>query len=152
MVTTQLPDPLASLFVPIDAQSQGFDGAISVRDGLELHASLETASDAAAGEVAATLRQSIPTLPAVARTMDVTVESHTVTMTLEVTPDELSAALHPIVALPPVEAVKIEAKVDSNPEPKPEPKPELKPEGPQVIRIFGLDEGVREIILKPKNP
>ena len=38
VVATHLPDPLASIFVPIDAESESFDGGISVRDGLDLHA------------------------------------------------------------------------------------------------------------------
>jgi hypothetical protein len=159
VVATQLPDPLASLFVPIDAESQGFDGGISVRDGLELHASLDAASNKAAAGIATKLRQSIPTLPAIARTMEVTADAHTVVLTLQVTPGQLSAALHPpAVAIeaaapqpPPVTPLPTIAVAAAAP-PPPEPvKPEPKPEGPQVIRIFGLDEGVREIPLKPKN-
>ncbi len=138
VVATQLPDPLASIFVPIEAESQNFDGAISVRDGLELHATLDTASERAANALAATLTESIPTLPAIAQTLEVAVESRSVILTLEATSDQLTAALHPVP--PPA------------PTPVVEPvKPEPKPEGPQVIRIFGLDEGVREIVIKPKG-
>ena len=160
VVATQLPDPLASLFVPIEAECEGFDGGISVRDGLELHASLDAASDKAAGEIATKLAQSIPALPAIARTMEVAVEAHTVMLTLQVTPDQLRAALQPptvTLATPPIEpaipqlpAITVAALPQAPPvEPV---KPEPKPEGPQVIRIFGLDEGVREITLKPKTP
>ena len=109
-------------------------------------ASLSTPAQArtiSAISIANSLAQSIPNLPAIARSLQVAAEGHAVTLTLQVTSEQLTAALHPVVTTavaaptpPPVEPVK----------------PEPEPEGPQVIRIFGLDNGVREIVLKPKNP
>ena len=138
VIATQLPDPLAGIFVPIDAESANFEGGISFRDGMELHATLDAATDDAATAIAESLRQSIPTLPEIAKALTVSIDAHTVTMNLEVTPDQLSAALHPA---PVTVAI-----------PAPLPMAAPKPEGPQVIRIYGLDDGPREIILKPKNP
>jgi hypothetical protein len=53
------------------------------------------------------------------------------------------AKIEPVVA-------KVEPVV-AKAEPKPEPKPEpvaAKPAEPKVIRIYGLDEGTREIVMR----
>ena len=134
IVATQLPDPLASLFVPIDIEARGFEGGISVRDGLQLDATLNAASDDAAKSAAENLKQSIATLPGVARGLQVTVASRNVLLALQVSRNELTASLRQAPA--PAPAV-------------PEPP---KPAGPQIIRIFGLDEGPREIVLPPPRP
>jgi hypothetical protein len=140
VVATQLPDPLASLFVPLEAEAQGFEGAVSVRDGVQLEATLDAGSPGQADAVGENLRQSIPSLPPIARAMRVTVESRTVLLDLQVTRDQLIAAMQPaeLPAPKPMSAPVKELVVE-----------EPVPTGPQVIRIFGLDEGTREIVLPP---
>jgi hypothetical protein len=93
VVSVKLPDPLASLFVPLDADARSFEGAVSLRNGLSLEASFDTGSDEEAAEVAAGLRQEAPTFPGVARGMRAVAEANRVTIVLEVTGEQLNAEL-----------------------------------------------------------
>ncbi|PYT15115.1 MAG: hypothetical protein DMG59_15065 [Acidobacteria bacterium] len=130
VVAAQLPDPLASLFVPIDVEASSFEGSVSVRDGLQLEATLDAASQEAAAAVAEDLRQSTPLLPAIARTLEITVEDKKVLLALAVNRQQLSANLRTAEA----------------PQRAAAPKPAQES---RIIRILGLDEGPREIILPP---
>src|SRR5271167_1002831 len=51
VVASQLPDPLASLFVPIETPTKTFEGSVSVRDGLHLEATIDAGSEDAAATV-----------------------------------------------------------------------------------------------------
>jgi hypothetical protein len=130
VLATQLPDPLASLFVPVDAEAQSFEGAISLRDGLRVEAVFDAGSEQAAAQIAEKLRQEIPGLPVIARGLQVTAAADSVLVAMQVSRDQLSASL----------------RTESEPVKPTEPP---KPTGPQVIRILGLDEGPREIVLPP---
>jgi hypothetical protein len=163
VVATRLPDPLASLFVPLDTEARGFDGGISLRDGLRLDASLDAGSEEAAAFAADTITQSIPTLVSLAQNLKVTAEADHVILTLDVTPAEFAASLRttrtaspapvatPQPELPPVLTPGASA-VQPIQAPPPAPEPE-KPVGPQIVHIYGLDDGPREILLPPvKRP
>jgi hypothetical protein len=146
VVASQLPDPLASLFVPLDADADWFEGGVSLRSGLEVSAVLRTSSEQAAQAEAENLRQAIPGFPAVARGLQVDVASEAVMLSLDVSQEEFSAGLRsreqpqqPVTAQP----------LPAQPAPAPPELPVPKPAGPQVIRIFGLDEGTREVVLPP---
>jgi hypothetical protein len=141
VVATQLPDPLASLFVPIENESKNFDGSISLQNGLHLEGTLDAGSDNAAQIIGENLRGSIPSLPAVAHDLQVTVDAQRVLLALEVSPEQLVSGLRQTSA-PPVAPAPLPVPVAA----------EAKPAGPQVIRIFGLDEGTREIVLAPTKP
>ena len=67
VVASRLPDPLAGLFVPIDAEAEGFEGAVSLQGGLSLGAALTASSEEAATQLAETLKQMVLSLPPVAR-------------------------------------------------------------------------------------
>jgi hypothetical protein len=150
-----LPDPLASLFVPLELDAESFDGWLSVRNGLSLAAVVGAGSAPAAEEIADSLQASIPSLPAVAKDLEITVSGDKVTLALDLNRDQLAASLrHPdqapaaTLATPVVPPV-----VAAAPPPMPKPaavaeKPKT-PE-PQVIRILGLDDGPREILLPPE--
>ena len=130
VVSNQLPDPLASLFVPLEVQAGGFDGSVSVRDGLNLEASLEAGSYEAAVALAKDLRGSAASLPAVAQGLKIGVEEGRVVFWLSATKEDLAASLR------------------AAPEPPaPEAPPPVAPKPPerQVIRILGLEDGPREI-------
>jgi hypothetical protein len=167
VVANQFPDPLASLFVPLDAEGRSFEGAASVRYGLDLQGTLDAGSPQAAAEIAQTLERSIPTLPAVARGLQVKVSADTVMFSLDVGREQLTASLRQVDTPPtpepalaaaskppkagepstPSELSKTAEPVNSNEIPKPgEP---VKPSEPQIIRIYGLDDGPREIVLPP---
>lgn len=154
VVASQLPDDLANRFVPLDMEAQDFEGSVSLRNGLELEAVLSAGSEQQADVSAGKLRQAIPNFPAIARGLQVTVEDGSVILALEATREQVMAALRgPEPAPVPVETIKVEtpSHVEYVVVEKPEtPKPA--PEKPQVIRILGLDDGPREIVLPATKP
>ncbi len=177
VVSSRLPDDLANRFVPLDTEAESFEGSLSVRNGLELDAALAAGSDQQAAASAGKLRLSIPALPAIARGLQVTTEDGWVMLALSATRDQVSAALRgPEPAPAPVETIKVETplrvegitvappeppKIAAKPIEKPVDKAVDKPvekavekvrEKPQVVRIVGLDEGPREIVLPPAKP
>ena len=95
VVAVKLPDPLADLFVPLDADASEFLGQVSVRDGLSMEASFDAGSDEAAAEFARGLREKSPSFPAVARGVVASVDHSRVTIALQVSSEELASALHP---------------------------------------------------------
>ena len=137
VVAARLPDPLADHFVPIDAETEGFEGAVSFQGGLRLSAVLNTSSAEDAASLAENLKQMIRGLPPLARGIQVTPDHNDVTLALAVAEAQLISRLRNNDPAPaPPAATPIPAK--------PEP---VKPAGPQVVRIYGLDEGTREIVL-----
>jgi hypothetical protein len=167
VVASHLPDDLANRFVPLDTQAESFEGSLSVRNGLEMDAVLAANSPNEATASADKLRRAVPTLPAIARGLQVTVEEDSVMLALEATREEVIAALRaPEPVAKPPETIKVESplhvqqvvveKVEQIPEKPVEQsveKPfEKVPVKPQVIRIVGLDDGPREIILPPTRP
>jgi hypothetical protein len=203
-VATELPDPLASIFVPLEVAAgsvRNFEGGITVREGLDLGAILDAGSEGAAAEFAASVRKSIPQFPGVAKGLQVASNGSSVTLALQVGSDALQASLRrgdgeaavesePSVAFtgppaPQISAAPSASKgftaqpalaASSIPPAKASPAPlapkalaappspntatapapgaalePAKPE-PQIIRIYGLDEGPREIVLPPKQP
>lgn len=133
VVAARLPDPLASLFVPLDAEALAFEGGVSLRSGLQIDATLNAGSPQAALAVAEKLRRSLSTLPAVAQGLQITPDAGNVVLSLEVNSSQLVSNLRR--AAPATTAVTIA-----------EP---AAPAGPQIIRIIGLEEGPREIVLPP---
>jgi hypothetical protein len=188
VVSARLPDDLANRFVPLDTEAQSFEGSVSVRNGLTIEAVLTAESEKQATVTAEKLRQSIPTFPAIARGLQVTVEDTSISLSLAASREQVLGALRgPDPAPTPVETVKVErhAGVEIVVVEKPEPpkvvveklerviqkpveksvdKPvekvaemvvEKAPEKPQVVRIIGLDDGPREIVLpkaEKQNP
>ncbi len=164
VVSTQLPDPLASLFVPFEAEAQGFEGALRARDGLDAQAWIDTGSEQSAVETAERIRQGAPGV-------QITSGAARVSVTLQLTLEELTAALNPLRHEPPaVEVTSVQAAPApppapppvlakpavvasvTSPEPAPAPPPPPAPV-PQVIRIIGMDGGPIEIPVPdaPKN-
>jgi hypothetical protein len=205
-VATALPDPLASIFVPLEVSGgnvRNFEGGITLREGLDLGAILDAGSEAGAAEVAGSIRKSIPQFPGVVKGLQVATNGNTVTLALQVPNEVLQASLRrgeaevtsesePPVTLPAPIAPRASAapapqtlaarpasrdsaapsQVAASPAP-PAPNPVPAPIAPsdapivgspsgvavepakperQVIRIYGLDEGTREIVLPPKEP
>ena len=164
VVSSQLPDDLANRFVPLDTEAQSFAGSVSVRNGLEIEAVLSAASEQQANASAEKLRQAVPTLPAIARGLQVTVEDDSIFLSLAASREQVIAALRGPDPVPvPVETIRMESPkgveqvaIEKPAPPKPvavaEKPVEKLPEKPQVIRIIGLDDGPREIVLpKPEK-
>jgi hypothetical protein len=135
VVADRLPDPLADRFVPIDAEAEGFEGGVSLQGGLRLGAVLTASSEEAAAQLAESLKQMVLSLPPLARGIQVGLDQNNVTLAVAVSEELLLAGLKGNGEAP----VALTATA-----PKPEPP---KPAGPQVIRIFGLESGPREIVL-----
>jgi hypothetical protein len=178
VVASKLPDDLANRFVPLDTEAQSFEGSVSVRSGLEMTAALVARSEEEANASADKLRKTVPTLPAIARGLEVTVEDGSILLALDATREQVIAALRgPDAAPAPIETIKVETPgevahvIVDKPEPpkpavvekldkiaeipaiKPVEKPvEKVPEKPQIIRIVGLDDGPKEIVLPAEKP
>jgi len=138
VVAARLPDPLAERFVPIEAEAEGFEGGVSLEGGLRFGAVLSASSEDTARQLAETMQQTVLSLPAVARGIQVNVDQNFVTLGLALTGEQLLAGLRTTEEKPPP---AVAATLGSKPEP-------AKPAGPQMIRIFGLDDGPREIVLR----
>ena len=129
VVAARLPDALAQRFVPIEAEAEGFEGGVSLQGGLRLGAVLSASSEEAAAQLAETLLQMVASLPPIARGIQVAIDQSNVTLAMAVSEEQLVAGLRPAAPV------------------KPQPEP-ITPAGPQVIRIFGLDDGPREIVVR----
>jgi len=204
IVADALPDALASRFVPLDASAANFEGSVAIGNGLSLDARFERDSKQSASESADVLKAAVHSLPLILRSLEVSTESNTVFLTLQVDRTQMDATLRradsgsdaPDIPAQPAEPQPNNAQPMNgavNPGPKavehpaqsvagsvaptpgaapvaaaatprpaapapattpvasavPAPAAEKRPAVPQVIRIYGLDEGVREILLEP---
>jgi hypothetical protein len=161
VVAMKLPDPLADLFVPLHADGLEFRGQVSVHDGLALEASFDAGSKDAAADFARGLRERAPSFPAVARGVEVAADRSRVTLALQVSSEDLVAALQsapaPVPVGPPEPAAVVASaaapQLDTEPAQSPNPVlfeiTHVEASQPQVIRILYLDEGTREIVLSP---
>jgi hypothetical protein len=137
VVASALPDPLAGRFVPLEVAARGFEGGVSLAQGLRLQASVDAGSDGAAQKTAENVHAELALLPAIARGITIEAQSGWVLLSLEVSAEQLAASLRPGAApRTPAAAVALST-------------PERPPDQPQVIRIFGLDGGTREIPVSP---
>jgi hypothetical protein len=160
VVAEKLPDPLAGLFVPLDADGSEFLGQVSVRDGLAMEASFDAGSEQAAAEFARELSRKALSFSPVARGLEATAHQRRVSIALRVSSADLMAALHPAPAHPPASAAVMEqgfagpqppeaSELTAAPAQPPDPVrfeiTYVEDSQPQIIRIFNLDEGTREI-------
>jgi hypothetical protein len=139
VVAVRLPDVLAERFMPIDPEAEGFEGGVSLQAGLKLKAMFTTSSEEAADQLVETLKGMLVSMPLATRGIEIGIDQNNVTLSMAVTEQQLAAGLKtttPIVA-------------KAAPKPEPEPPPAaVKPAAPQVIRIYGLDEGTREVVMR----
>ena len=135
VVAARLPDPLADRFIPIDAEAESFEGGVSVQGGLKLKASFTTPSEESADQLVETLKGMLVSMPVATRGIEIAIDQNNVTLSMTVTEQQLTAGLKT--------SVPVVAQAAPNPEPV-----AAKPAAPQVIRIFGLDDGPREIVVR----
>jgi hypothetical protein len=182
VVASTLPEPLAAIFVPLEMNAHNFEGGVSVHDGMDVGAIFDAGSEPAATADVANLRKMIPRLPSVAKGLQVVANGSSVTLVLQVASAQLQSSLRsegssvadagaPSAALADPAPVPADPSAAPGPvpailaapleEPVPAPPPavfsttvveHVKPEPPQYIHIYGLDEGVREILLSPGTP
>jgi hypothetical protein len=149
VVANSLPDMLADRFIPVDTEAQGFEGGVSLASGLKLKAAFTTSSEEAADQLVETLKGMLVSMPLATRGIEIGIDQNNVTLSMAVTEQQLAAGLKT--------STPVIAKAVSQPKPQPEPKPEPVASTPvaapvaakpQVIRIYGLDEGTREIVVR----
>jgi hypothetical protein len=142
---------LVVLTVTLDADASEFLSQLLVRDGLAMEASL----DAGPGEDPAAFHQGdkAVTFPAVGRGLDVLADQGSVTIALQVnSEDRMGASTRASVpAPPPAPAAVVGIQSTEAPQLAAAPTPvtfeitHVEASQPQIVRIFNLDEGAREI-------
>lgn len=125
-----LPDPLVSVFVPVEFEAVDFDGGLAARNDLVLDAHYSMGTPEAASQSADYFRQAIPDFHPLLRGMKVIEDGDLVRLKLQVSPQELADQLRP------PEPAKVEIVEAPSP-----------PAKPRTVHIVGLDDGPREIQL-----
>jgi hypothetical protein len=172
VVSQHLPDALASRFVPFMVEARGFEGGVSVTDGLQVDASIFAGSRMAAAAMEDRLVDSFQGLPPLLRSVETHVDEDHVALSLSVSQEQFAASLRggakqpvevaqeatpqpppqlpqaPVLAPTPQAAPVIAATIVQQVPPPPPQMPDTA-KGPRVIRIVGLDDGPVEI---PYNP
>ena len=157
VVAVKLPDPLASLFVPLEVEGWGFTGQVSVRSGLFVEASFDASSINAAAAIAANLEEQIQTLPPFARTLQATSDRRTVNLSLRADPEELAAALQaaPVAVapapVPPPATVPAAAPLVKVDHPKVD-HPKVDPPQPVAVSVEAKPIEVKPIETKAIEP
>jgi hypothetical protein len=139
VVAARLPDPLADRFIPLDAEAEGFEGSVSLGTGLKLKAVFTFSSEDASDQLVETLKGMLVSMPLGTRGIEIAIDQNNVTLSMAVTEQQLAAGL------------KTTTPVVAKAAPKPEAvaaTPVVPKQAPQVIRIFGLDDGPREIVMR----
>lgn len=154
VVSSRLPDPLASRFIPLEVETVGFEGWVSAQNGLRLDAVLSASSKEEALVLAEHMRGSFSNLTSLAHGIEVRVDGDQVGLSLAATAEQFNASLKntppPVAApvAPPTELASLAAAPVAVAPPPEEEKPKL----PQVIRIVGLDQGPVEIPFPDSSP
>ena len=125
-----LPDPLVSVFIPVELETADFDGGLATRNGLVLDAHYSMGTPEGASQSADYFRQAIPDFHPLLRGMNVIEDGELVRLKLQVSAQELADQLRPSE---PTKTATVEA-----------PPPPAKP---RTVHIVGLDDGPREIPL-----
>ena len=97
-VSSQFPDPLASLFVPLSVQADAFEGSVSLWQGMHLVAGITADTVAHAVDIMDYLRQAVSGMGPMSRELDVKVDEEggkMVLVRMDLTERELAAALNP---------------------------------------------------------
>ncbi len=163
VVSSRLPDPLASRFVPFAVEVRGFEGEVSVEDGLQLEATFTASTHLGASALEDRIHNELAALPPELRNGDTTIDEDRVVLSLHATADQLSASLKnpakpvEVAVAPPVlpaapdlpqapqAAPQVPAVMVERMPPPPPPQITGTPKGPRTIRIVGLDDGPVEI-------
>jgi len=173
VVAAKLPEPLAGLFVPLDADASEFVGHVELRggvspDGILVEASFDARSQPAAEGFIQGLRERSLAFPAIARGLALTAGQNRVAIALQANSEDLAAVLPLALAArsthapEPSSGVAIESSSElaegSAPAPvvfvithveASQPRP-VEAIQPRIVHIFNLEEGTRDIVLPPR--
>jgi hypothetical protein len=136
VVSSSLPDPLASLFIPIETQATAFEGSVSVWDGLHLVAAIQRDTSSSATELAQNLKLIFDLRPALEQGTEIRTRGRSVLIRMDLDEQQLVASLRSPAPI---------ATAVAPPVSPPLPESRLKPLG--AIKILGLSTGTREIPL-----
>jgi len=100
VVASSLPDPLASLFLPIEIEATAFEGSVSAWDGLHMVAAVERATPMKALDFADSLAQSLASRPAMAEGTEITTRDRSVLIRMDLDEEQLSSSMK-VPLLPP---------------------------------------------------
>jgi len=123
VVASQLPDPLASRFVPLQVEARGFEGAVSLGDGIRLEGTLAAGSQEEASAIALKVRQSTPGLPSIARGLQIVQAGDMVVLAMVASREQVAASLRPAPSTPPVGTLPAPTPAPSTSAPAPAPLP-----------------------------
>jgi hypothetical protein len=162
VVAARLPDPLASLFVPLEIEATAFEGSVSIWDGLHLVAAVERSTPTRALDFADSLAAKMESRPEMADATEISTRERSVLIRMDLDERQLAASLRTptsqIAAIAtPVAPAKAQPKLTAalpevpvgEPQPQGSPQTNLPPPPPRprVVRIVGLESGPREIPL-----
>ena len=128
------------------AEVEGVEGGVSARDGFVLELSIDTKTEAGARQLADLFRTQLET--AIATKLDreqsallmhsfrISAEANRMALNFSLTKEELEQRMREMQTSP---------RAFSSPSAAPAPKSNA----PRTVKIYGLDDGVREIPLKP---
>lgn len=131
---------------PMAAEVEGVEGGVSTRDGFVLELSIDTKTEAAARQLTQLFTTQMETVIAtklnreqsaiLMRSFHISSEGNRMALNFSLSKEELEQRMREMQTSP--RAVTSQA-----------PAPEPKSNSPRTIKIYGLDEGVREIPVKP---
>ena len=131
---------------PMAAEVEGVEAGISARDGFVLELSIDTKTEAAARQLAQLLSSQVETALAtkldreqsaiLMRSFRISSEGNRMALNFSLSKDELEQRMREMQSSP---------RAFTSPSPAPAPKSNT----PRTVKIYGLDEGVREIPLQP---
>jgi hypothetical protein len=139
VVATSLPDVLAERLIPIDAEAEGFEGGVSLASGLKLKAVFATSSEEAANQLVDKMKETLVSLPLATHGIELRIDQNNVTLSMAISEAQLAAGLKTSAPVVAKAAPKLESKIEPV---------AAKPAGPQMIHIYGLDEGPRVIVMR----
>jgi hypothetical protein len=145
IIAERFPDDLAAQFLPLADGAKpitALEAAVVLTNGIALEAALTAKDEAAAAQLLRNLEEIRPALPDVARSLTWRLDGDAVRVSLSVNARQLASGLRG--------ATEVAQAAEPAAAAKAEPAEPAKPEK-RVIRIFGLDEGTREIEL-PRKP
>jgi hypothetical protein len=93
VVAGRLPDPLASLFVPLKIEATAFEGSLSAWDGLHVVAAIERATPNRALDFADTLAEALASRPDVAESTEIATHDRSVLVRMNLDEDQLRATM-----------------------------------------------------------
>lgn len=133
---------------PIAAEVEGVEAGVSARDGFVLELSIDTKTEAAAQQLAQLLSSQLETALAtkldreqsaiLMRSFRIGSAGNQMALNFSLTKEELEQRMR---------EMQTSRRAFTSPSPAPAPAP--KSNTPRTVKIYGLDDGVREIPLKP---